>query len=349
MKKPYEQEIIDRYVYDVVRRLPQAQRTDIEKELRTLIEDLLEERAAGNPYEKRLVDEVLSGLGNPALLATQYRGTDRHLIGGEYYDAYWWILKIVLLCVGAGTVIAAIVSFFVGLPVSAGFDYTRYFIDWLSDHIQMVVSSLFGAFAIITIAFAVMERCQAKISMGRGSWTPDRLPQIPDRKAMIKPSESVISIVALVVFMVLLAVAPHLIGYWRVEEGGLQVISIFNLEAWPRVLPLLLLGFALGIVQEIVKLVKGRYCTTVAAVTAAVNLLSFGIVTVVFGCMPVWNQKYAQELAAELQKTFGEHDLLSIWGEGRFTLLLLGVFFLAYALETAVVFYRTFRAQRRSI
>ena len=349
MKKPYEQEIVDRYVYDVVRRLPQVQRADIEKELRTLIEDLLEERAAGGPCGKQVVDEVLSGLGSPALLATQYRGADRHLIGGEYYDAYWWILKIVLLCVGAGTVIAAIVSFFVGLPVSDSFDYSRYFTDWLADNIQTVVSALALAFATITIAFAVMERCQAKISIGGGSWTPDRLPQVPDRKEIIKPSESVISIVALVVFMVLLAVAPHLIGYWKVVEGSLQVISIFNLEAWPRVLPLLLLGFALGIVQEVVKLVKGRYCTTVAAVTAAVNLVSFGIVTVVFGCMPVWNQKYAQQLAAELQKTFGEHDLLSIWGEGRFTLLLLGVFFLAYALDTAVVFYRTFRAQRRPV
>lgn len=349
MKKTYEQEMVDRYIYDVVRRLPQAQRGDIEKELRTLIEDLLEERAAGNPYGKQQVDEVLSSLGNPALLATQYRGTDRHLIGGEYYDAYWWILKIVLLCVGIGTVVAAVVSFFVEQPAGAGFDDPRYFTDWLSESIQMIVSSLVGAFATITIAFAVMERCQAKISMGGGSWTPDRLPQIPDRKAVIKPSESVASIVALAVMMVVLAVAPHLIGYWSVKEGGLKVVSVFNLEAWPRILPLLLLGFALGILQEIVKLVKGRYCTAVAAVTAAVNFISFGIVAIVFGLMPVWNQNFARELETELQRTFGEHDLLSFWGEGGFTLLLLGVFFLAFALDTAVVFYRTFRAQRRPV
>ena len=56
---------VDRYVYDVVRRLPKDQRADIEMELRALIDDMLEGTAKDEPA----VDQVLQSLGNPAALA----------------------------------------------------------------------------------------------------------------------------------------------------------------------------------------------------------------------------------------------------------------------------------------
>lgn len=58
------QDIIDRYVYDTVRRLPKGQRGDIELELRTLIDDML----AGQ-NSQAAVESVLTSLGNPAELA----------------------------------------------------------------------------------------------------------------------------------------------------------------------------------------------------------------------------------------------------------------------------------------
>ena len=61
------QDIIDRYIYDVVRRLPPNQRQDIERELRSLIEDMLE-----SGPENRNVEDVLKELGNPLDLARQY-------------------------------------------------------------------------------------------------------------------------------------------------------------------------------------------------------------------------------------------------------------------------------------
>ena len=38
------QEMIERYIYEVVRRLPAKQRDDTGRELRSLIDDMLEER-----------------------------------------------------------------------------------------------------------------------------------------------------------------------------------------------------------------------------------------------------------------------------------------------------------------
>ena len=78
-------DLIDRYVYQVVRRLPQSQRADIEAELRGLIDDMLSARGGGKRED---VIAVLRELGRPAELAFRYSGSRRSLIGPEYYDTY---------------------------------------------------------------------------------------------------------------------------------------------------------------------------------------------------------------------------------------------------------------------
>lgn len=53
-------EMMERYIYAVTRKLPQSQREDIGKELRGLIEDMLEERVPiGTVTEKDLEDVLI--------------------------------------------------------------------------------------------------------------------------------------------------------------------------------------------------------------------------------------------------------------------------------------------------
>ena len=100
-------EMIERYVYDVVRRLPQSQREDISRELRTLIDDMMEERADSGKTEQENAEEVLKELGSPFALAGKYRDSKKYLIGPAYYEQYWFVLKIVLIAVTVGMVIAS--------------------------------------------------------------------------------------------------------------------------------------------------------------------------------------------------------------------------------------------------
>ena len=81
---------MERYIYQVVRHLPKSQREEIGLELRELIEDMWEQ--SGD------MTEVLQELGDPAVFAKQYRGEEGYLIGPEYYDTYFWLLKVVLFC-----------------------------------------------------------------------------------------------------------------------------------------------------------------------------------------------------------------------------------------------------------
>ncbi|ECH9276498.1 hypothetical protein YV30_23930, partial [Salmonella enterica subsp. enterica] len=61
-------DLIELYVYEVTRRLPERNREDIALELRSTIEDMLPE-----DYGEAEVKEALAKLGDPAMLAAQYR------------------------------------------------------------------------------------------------------------------------------------------------------------------------------------------------------------------------------------------------------------------------------------
>ncbi|HOV26477.1 MAG TPA: hypothetical protein PK566_09005 [Pseudobacteroides sp.] len=80
-------DLINRYVYAVTKSLPEKQREDIEKELRTLIDDMIEENDEPVSYEKK-VEKVLLELGDPEKLADNYRGSKRYFIGPKFYEKY---------------------------------------------------------------------------------------------------------------------------------------------------------------------------------------------------------------------------------------------------------------------
>ncbi len=66
------QDLIERYVQAVARRLPRRMRADVATELRTLITDSVNERAAGRAPDEQTVSDYLVALGAPAALALSY-------------------------------------------------------------------------------------------------------------------------------------------------------------------------------------------------------------------------------------------------------------------------------------
>lgn len=66
------EELQERYIYAVVRRLPRKQREDIEQELRGLIADMLEARCRGLPPTEHDLRVVLAELGTPRELYRKY-------------------------------------------------------------------------------------------------------------------------------------------------------------------------------------------------------------------------------------------------------------------------------------
>ena len=67
-----DQELMERYIYQVVRRLPKAQQKEVGMELQELISDMMEQTGS--------MEQVLEELGDPAEFAKSYRDDGHCLI-----------------------------------------------------------------------------------------------------------------------------------------------------------------------------------------------------------------------------------------------------------------------------
>ena len=106
-----ENDLRERYIYAATRGLPRASRADIEQELRTLIDDLLEERCAGREPTEKDLRVVLTDLGTPAEIREKYNPRPaRGLIGPDYYPQYKWALAVVLGALAFGVVLAQVLE-----------------------------------------------------------------------------------------------------------------------------------------------------------------------------------------------------------------------------------------------
>ena len=121
-------DLIERYIYAVTKRLPQKVQKDISDELRTLIDDMLVERCGELVPEEKDIRVVLTELGTPEELYEKYNPDNKKcLIGSPYYSTYKYVLKIVMICTIFGIILANIIS---GI-----FDFSK------SNSIENVVSS----------------------------------------------------------------------------------------------------------------------------------------------------------------------------------------------------------------
>ncbi len=326
-------ELIDRYVYDVTRRLPQAQRTDIEKELRTLIDDML----AGKEDVKD-VTLVLIELGRPAELAAKYRGSLRYLISPQLFGTYEMLLKIVLAAVAFGMLAANVIMNITAPPESV--------LLAVAQALGMTVMALFLAFGIITLIFAIVERTgKGEAWKKENDWHPRDLPEVPLRSAVIKKGDPIVSLVFSAVFLVIFLTMPWLFGVGI----GLPApwIPVFNLNALAGVIWLFVLLIAAGVAKDALRLIIGRYTIKLAAFVAALNIISFVLVVLVFGNAAVWNASFLADLqAATGAEWFGSDLAKAIWAFVPTLIVVLSG--IGLAADTGTTLYRGIRYGRKS-
>ena len=81
--------LTDRYVRAVLRNVPSGQRDELEREVRALVADAIEARAADGQLDPDAAERAaLTELGDPAALAARYTGATLHLIGPQVYPIW---------------------------------------------------------------------------------------------------------------------------------------------------------------------------------------------------------------------------------------------------------------------
>jgi hypothetical protein len=297
-------DLINRYVYAVTKSLPEKQREDIEKELRTLIEDMIEQNQGMDTYDSK-VEKVLIDLGDPEKLSDSYRGSKRYLIGPNYYEKYILILKIVFGAVFIGITIA--------IFLDSIFTQNQNFINILSNYIATIFSALLQAFAWTTIAFTIAERNsmnRTKDISHKNEWRPSQLPIIPMKKAQIPLSEPILGIVFTTIFIVLLYSAPQLFSAYISNSNGTAIIPVFNLEVIHGYRLILVCLFIISIFREGLKLYSRRWTLKLSVLNSILSILATVLVLSIFMNNSIWNMNFSSELIKHTNWTF---DIATLW------------------------------------
>jgi hypothetical protein len=239
---------IDRYVAEVGRHLPEKERADIEAEIRSMIEDTLDERShqAGKPAEDRSITEVLEELGDPRLLAAKYAPSKHYLIGPGWYEIYIKTLQRVLFTV---LPILAVVTFLLTLtndPLNFG--------DATAEAVGSVFDVGLQIWFWMTLVFVFMERSDAvpneSLNSAKQAWTVDQLPTLPHTR-QIAIGEVVMDI-AMVLFVMLWIVLP-------VFQAGSASVPFLNPALWNGWLPVLLVILGLTLVHDVFQFKIGNW------------------------------------------------------------------------------------------
>ncbi|WP_079529599.1 HAAS signaling domain-containing protein [Halobacillus hunanensis] len=297
-------EIINRYVYAVSKRLPEAQRNDVADELHGLIEDMLEERVQDTEVTEQDVESVLVELGHPRSLARKYRDRKKYVIGPELYDLYILVLKIALI-----STIAVNTAVFVIQVIFNPLSILDYFVNYIVSFFTVVIPMVFGW---TTFGFAFVEYFSEgrmeKLELEKG-WKPSSLPPVPEKKRQIKRSEPITGIVIYVLLIIMLSFSSEYFGIWIFQDDELAgVVPFLNEARYGSLIFLAFIIFGAGIVKECMKLFYEKWTYKLVTFTAIVNFVVMALVLFMITRMQIWNPTFMNELM--------QYDLITKGSEG---------------------------------
>jgi len=247
--------LIDRYVTEVGKHLPRKNRLDIEAELRSTLEDMLEDRSqqAGRPADEALAEELLQEYGSPRRVAATYQ-THPYLIGPRMFHLYTLVLRIVLFVVTLGLTIATVVSLITSYPT------TPEIMQALINFATGLVSALVAAFGNVTLVFAILERVLPESEFEKEEkWTPAELTKEPN-PGQVKTGDRIAGIVFTVAALVIFNFYPQIVGIWNNTNGVWTQIAGLS-DAFFRYLPWINLSGVLTIALDIWLLRLGLWST----------------------------------------------------------------------------------------
>jgi len=268
-------DMIESYLYETARRLPAKQRADIEKELRSLIMDNLDDitKCEREPTEDE-VKEVLKNLGSPAEVAREYRSGQRQIIGPAFYDTYLLVVLIALCATAFGLLVSNTV-----LVVQQMLPFGEAALSYLKTILTMI-PSLASAFGYVTIVFIILDKVVKKpvnIDLNDESeWTPDQLPKAPERTERVKMGEQIAEICFTVIAMVLFNIFLSKGGVLYIE-GNVLVIPFLSEAAVHAYLPLWNIGWGLSLSLACWLLAEGQWKLRTHIADMAISMFSIAV------------------------------------------------------------------------
>ena len=250
--------LIDIYIYEVKKWLPEKSKDEIAEELKSNIEDMLPDN-----YNEDDIKNVLNSLGNPKKLAANYSGNKRYIIGPIFYDSY---LRVLLIAIAATTGIVLLGHIIAGIM-----DFSEYaspisfFIDIFTDSLIGVIQVLFQVFTWVTLTFIFIDKVADStdsIPIVKPKWSTDQLTRrtVQKKKYQIPKSEAIFGFIWTIIWILVLLFSSHLLGWYENIDGELVLqASLFNQSVLSTYVPLLIALAVLEFSLSGLKYVLGKW------------------------------------------------------------------------------------------
>ncbi len=270
--------LLELYLDEIRQNLPPRNREDIIKEIRSTLMDMIEDRNPnpGNTPDDAIIKAVLIEFGAPRKVARQYGGQNS-LIGPRMFPIYIQVLRIVLIVVAALNVLGLIIS----IVSQSGFDSNAF--EAVLQVVGGLFSSLFSAFGIVTLSFAVIERAtpdEWRVNINE-KWDPDDLLK-HENNVRVKVVEIAIEITFSLIFIVLINFFLDKIGIYSFGSSGWVSTPIFN-DNFLRYIPWITAYIVLDIILDFYLLRQGFWDKWATGAKVMINMfkiaVNFAIIT----------------------------------------------------------------------
>lgn len=273
MENKTKDTLIDRYLATVSEILPAKQRQDTVTEIRSLIQDALDDRseAEGREPDEQMMADVLKQFGSPEKIVAPYL-PEKYLIGPRLFPSFMLVLRIALPIIA----VLALVGYWTGLHPAlplTGVELTTNILKSLGN----TVTIAFQAFGNIVIIFAILQWTlpEFKSVAKEKAWDPHSLKAIsqPDK---IKRGELITEIFFTLVGLIIFTFYYDKIGIYNNFNGQWSFTPVLT-SAFYAYIPWLDLLFVLTIIMDTILLRRGSWEVSTKIFAIALNLFSIGI------------------------------------------------------------------------
>ncbi len=296
--------LVELYIQEVMRRLPEKNREDIALELKSTIEDMLPD-----DYTEDDVREVLMSLGDPAVLASNYRDKPMHLIGPRYYDLYITLLKLIVPIAAAITFLVVAVSSV--LNYSGDSNPVEIFLSIAGNGVVEAISAGMQVFFWLTVTFAVIERTvtpesQQPLTMKGKEWSPDDLKDVPyiPKEKRISKLEIFGGLVWTVIWSTCYFKASDLLGLYEKIDGGRVFTPLFEQDILHGYWPLIVILIGLELILLLRKWRAGVWTKRLAVENAVYQFIPVAVFLFIFRNMDVMDPTFIERIQVLSNNSF---------------------------------------------
>lgn len=286
---------VDRYIYAVVKYLPEKDRAEISEELRANIFDML-----GDDNSEENIIRILEEMGSPFRLALSYMSNEHYIIGPKVYHLYLEVLKIVAVA----AVIIGIITFTLELITEVGgIASVGEIIGIIVSGFTTIFSVLVGFIFWVTVIFVIIERTDSADEVLHSIEKPFRvsnLKEVPNvGRKKISKFEMVVTLVLTIVFIYIFVYRNDLIAVYTQND----TIRIFNGDIIARYKFIILFSGGLSILVSILKLIYGRWNELLGILTAVDSLVNLGVSVLVLSNRELLSSSFIVFLEEVIEKT----------------------------------------------